>query len=225
MLKSIIGNALTSGDWLMPIGFKLDNIEFSTSGLQNIPRHAALLGEIVTSFSLIEGVVGVIYGMLKHQQIEQSIEELKQLPSNHARVQAVRKLIAQSSVLSRDSSSDDLMKQVLGYAERRNKVAHGLWGATPSDSDVAYRLPLKPWISTIARIVSTSTSGTFLENIDRLKDEMESYGVAELADLKQEGEALLTKVFALFNSLAMANAKADKWVESTTQPIGRAGGA
>lgn len=209
----------------MPVGFKLDDIEFSTNGLEKIPKHAALIGEIVTSFSLIEGVVGGIYGMLKHQQIEQATEELKQLSSNHARVQAVRKLIAQSSLLSKDSSSDDLMKQVLGYAERRNKIAHGLWGAIPTDDGVAYRLPLKPWISTIAGIVSAGTSGTFLENIDRLKDEMESYGVAELADLKKDGEALLTRVFALFNSLAIANAKADQWVESTPQPISQAGGS
>lgn len=204
----------------MPIGFQLEDIEFSSNGLQKIPKHAALIGEIVTSFSLIEGVVGGIYGMLKHQQVDEAFEELKQLPSNHARVQAVRKLIAQHPGLSRDPGNDDLMKAVLSYAERRNKIAHGLWGVTTSDSGVAYRLPLKPWINTMAGFVSARSSGALLKNLDRIKEEMQSYGLPALIELKREGEALLTKVFALFNSLAVANARADKIVQSPLPPVG-----
>src|SRR3546814_20398330 len=67
--------------------------------------------EIVTSFSLIEGVIGGIYGMLRHQTIEQGIESLQALSMNAKRVQAVRNEIAANSLLSVDQTHDDLMKQ------------------------------------------------------------------------------------------------------------------
>jgi len=197
----------------MTIGFMMDDIYFSADGLQHLPSHAALIGEIITSFSLIEGVVGGIYGMLRHQEIDQALDDLNKLSSNHARVQAVRKLIGDHAELSKDAGNDALMKRVLDYAELRNKVAHGVWGALRTDDKVAYRLPLKRWISTVAVIISAGTSGTFMDKIDALKAEMESYDLSALVNLKSEGEKLLADVFFLFNKVAKENAKADFWQE------------
>src|SRR3546814_19127627 len=101
------------------------------------------LGEIVTSFSLIEGVIGGIYGMLRHQTIEQGIESLQALSTNAKRVQAVRNEIAANSLLSVDQTHDDLIKQVLSYAEKRNKIAQGIWGAHPAHQDHISRTPVK----------------------------------------------------------------------------------
>src|SRR3546814_2826761 len=81
--------------------------------------------------------------MLRHQTIEQGIESLQALSTNAKRVQAVRNEIAANSLLSVDQTHDDLMKQVLSYAEKRNKIAHGLWGAHPAHTDLIYRLPVK----------------------------------------------------------------------------------
>src|SRR3546814_13839340 len=82
-----------------------------------------------------------IYGMLRHQTFEQGIESLQALSTNAKRVQAVRNEIAANSLLSVDKTHDDLMKQVLSYAEKRNKIAHGILGAHPAHTDLIYTLP------------------------------------------------------------------------------------
>src|SRR3546814_9310845 len=138
------------------------------------------LGEIVTSFSLIEGFIGGIYGMLRHQTIEQGIESLQALSTNAKRVQAVRNEIAANSLLSVDQTHDDLMKQVLSYAEKRNKIAHGIWGAHPAHTDLIYRLPVKKWINFIAASVRSGTNGTMIDDIDALTAHLEEIGRAHV---------------------------------------------
>lgn len=104
----------------MPVGFQMDGINFTSDGLKDFPTHAAVLGEVVAAFSLIEGVVGGIYGMLRHQTIEQGIDELQALSTNAKRVQAVRQAIAGHSLLSADPKHDELMKQVLSTQQDRS---------------------------------------------------------------------------------------------------------
>src|SRR3546814_1385146 len=111
-----------------------------------------------------------IYGMLRHQTFEQGIESLQALSTHAKRVQAVRNEIAANSLLSVDQTHDDLMKQVLSYAEKRNKIAHGLWGAHPAHTDLIYRLPVKKWINLIAASVRSGTNGTMIDNINRTEE-------------------------------------------------------
>jgi hypothetical protein len=198
----------------MPVGFEMDGISFTSDGLKGMSSHAAVLGQVVTAFSLIEGVVGGIYGMLRHQTIEQGIEELQALPTNARRVQAVRQAMTNCPSLAADPSHDDLMKNVLSYSERRNRIAHGLWGVHPNQQDVLYRLPVKKWINYIATVVSSGTDGTSNAKIDELKTYLETYNLAELSSLKTDGDNLLVEVLKLFNALALSNAKGDGWVES-----------
>src|SRR3546814_16421393 len=106
----------------MPVGFQMDGINFTLDGLKAFPAHAAALGEIVTSFSLIEGVIGGIYGMLRHQTIEQGIESLQALSTNAKRVQAVRNAIAANSLLSVAPTQADLMNQITSYAQQLHKI-------------------------------------------------------------------------------------------------------
>ncbi|MCC8556489.1 hypothetical protein [Xanthomonas vesicatoria] len=197
----------------MATGLQMEGIYFTADGLKGCPTHAASLGEIVTAFSLIEGVVGGIYGMLRHQNIDQGVEELQKLSTNAKRVNAVRKEIGINALLSDDASHDELMKRVLNYAEKRNKIAHGVWGSRLGQQDFVYCLPVKKFINFMARAVSAGTSGKPLELMEELKAHVEIYDLAALAALKLDGENLLTEVFVLFNKLAQKNAKSDGWLE------------
>lgn len=195
----------------MQYKMRIDGITFSPSSLDERPAEAALLGQIVTTFSLIEGLVGGIYGMLRHQDIGEALDELKDLPTNARRVQAVRNELAKNPLTAKDSQHDDLLKSVLNYAVRRNKIAHGLWGTNPDNQDHVYRIPVKKWINWLAALISSGTDGTFVEKVDMLKAEIETYDIQIIKQLKIDGEALLIEVGNLFNQLAAVNAEADGW--------------
>lgn len=198
----------------MPIGFELDGIAFTPDTMAGRPEHAGLLGQVVTSFSLIEGVIGGVYGLIRHQEIEAALEELKGLSTNARRVQAVRQAIAAHPILSADPAIDLLMKSVLSYAEKRNKIAHGLWGSHPERPDIVYRLPVKKWINFAASLVAAQTSGASIAQIDALSDLIEAYSVTDLQAIQSEGEQLLEPAFRLFNRLAMDAARIDEWAST-----------
>jgi hypothetical protein len=198
----------------MPIGFELDGIAFTPDTLAGHPEHAALLGQVVTSFSLVEGVIGGIYGLLRHQEIDAALEDLKALSTNAKRVQAVRQAIATHPTLSADPENDLLMKAVLSYAEARNKIAHGIWGSRSDQADIVYRLPVKKWINFAGGLVAGWTSGTAMDQIDALAGLVEEYSVSDLHALQLEGVDLLERVFKLFNELAMDAALVDGLVQT-----------
>lgn len=195
----------------MATGFAMEGIEYTVDGLSTLPAHAALIGEIVATFSLIEGTVGGIYGMLRHESIESALEELKDLSNNSRRVAKVRKLISDHALLAADPRNDELMKSILDYAERRNKIVHGLWGSRPGDSETAYSLPLKKWIPFNATLVSSGTDGTTFQRIEELRRAVDTYNLATLSSLKMTGNTLLLRALELFNSLAKTNARMDRW--------------
>lgn len=198
---------------VVAMGFEMNGIEFSPETLTTFPQHAALLGEIVTSFSLVEGAVGGIYGLLRHQDIEAAIQDLSNLSTNSKRVQAVRTELAKHPTLSQDSANDDLMKSILKYAEERNKVAHGVWGRHPNRSDIVYRLPVKKWINFVASIVDAGTAGKSIEKVTELASHIEEYSIAALKTLKSEGAMMLEGTLNLLNFLAREAAIADGWIE------------
>src|SRR3546814_12324192 len=91
----------------MPAGFQMDGINSTLDRLKAFSAHAAALGEIVTSFSLIEGVIGGVYGMLSDQTIEQGIQSLEAPSTNANRSQAFRNEISLNSLLSSDQAQEE----------------------------------------------------------------------------------------------------------------------
>lgn len=200
----------------MGFGMRFDpglasEIKFADDSLQSLPRHSALIAQIVSGFSLIEGVIGGIYGALRHKEIDEALDELDNLSTNHRRVQACRKEIAANPLLASNPAHDWLMLRVLDYAERRNKVAHGLWGVGTSNSRNAYWLPSKRWASYLAAQLKYGIEGTYLEEAEKIRKMTEVYTLEDLSSLKAEGDGLLEEVFKLYSSLGVANAVADGW--------------
>lgn len=195
----------------MAIGFQLDEIEFSNETLNKAHAGAHEVAQIVTTFALIEGVVGGIYGLLKHHDIDTALSELGEIPSNFKRVTAVRNIIEPTLTGEAAKEADEIMKAVLKFAEKRNKVAHGVWGVKDGDPTILFRLPLKTYMKYVAGAVASGTKGDFMDRIDLLRAAVEPYRVDQLAQLRAEGEALLAPVHTLYNALGVIAAKSDGW--------------
>jgi len=127
----------------LPWGLSLGEVDFTSEILNEYPEHAAVVGRIVTSFSLIEGVVGAIYGLVKHEAIEDALKGLKKMRGNRDRVVAVQKALEHSPPSAHAAETALMLDKVLKYAERRNKIAHGLWGRKTGEPDTLYHLPVK----------------------------------------------------------------------------------
>lgn len=195
-------------------------IKFNESALDSHPAHSALLGEIVTSFSMIESMIGGVYGMLRHETIEEGIEQLALMRSNNVRVEAVRKLLAESDKLPSEFLGDKLMLEILSYAEKRNKIAHGIWGTNVEKADECYRIPVKKFIPYLASIVRSGTDGTSMEKLKLLESYIETYTIASLKQIKAQGDELLTFTFKLFNTLALLAARDEGWTSDGSNSVG-----
>lgn len=198
----------------MPYGFEIDEIAFSPDSLSSHTAHASVLGRIVSSFSLIEGVIGGIYGLLKHKDIDEALEELKQLSSNSKRVQAVREAIRLEPQHPMAAKLEDLMKRALSYAEQRNKIAHGLWGTKAGSIDIVHRIPVKKWIVFLAPLISKGTSGTATQSADALASTIEEYSLNDLISLEDDGNLLLKEVMTAFIELGRSAATTDGWTHT-----------
>lgn len=208
----------------MPWGLKIDDkICFSTVTLNDYPDHSAVLGRIGSSFSLIESLVGSVYGILKHQAPEQALAELKKMRGNADRVWEVQKHLQETppSVWSAETAS--AMDRVLDFAQRRNKIAHGIWGAVEEEKDVLYHIPVKKLIMFIAPMFARASEGRPTEGVDDLKTQMSRYTLYELSALEKEAEELVVELFTCFSEIGKAAAVAAGWEQIVDRETGEPG--
>jgi hypothetical protein len=109
--------------------FWIDGIEFGQGALFNRPQHAAVLGRIFTSWSMIEGLMASLLGLLMHADDRAALAILETFHTNHSRIQAVRKVAKRMLASEQQAEFEALTKSVSAYAEQRNIIAHSLWGA------------------------------------------------------------------------------------------------
>lgn len=204
----------------MPWGLRLDDVEFTTETLDEHPEHAAVVGRIVTSFSLIEGIVGAVYGFVKHEAIEDALKELKRMRGNRERVAAIQKTLEQNPSSAHAMKTTLMLERVLKYAEQRNKVAHGLWGRKTSKPDVLYHLPLKKVILFAAPLIANGTAGKPVKGVKMLAAAISHYTLADLQAVEEEGKETLAEVFDCFNMIGKAAAIADGWEQATDSETG-----
>jgi len=109
--------------------FWIDGIEFGQGALLNRPQHAAILGRIFTSWSMIEGLMASLLGLLMHADDRAALAILETFRTNQSRVQAVRKVAKRMLPPDKYDDFDALTNLVLNYAKERNLIAHSVWGA------------------------------------------------------------------------------------------------
>lgn len=177
----------------MPAVVKISDIDFSGQALIERPEHAAVLGRIFTSWSLIEGTVAGLLGLMMHADARAAVAILSTFRSNSSRVNAVKKVGKEMLDPSAREAFNALMKEVLDYAEERNAIAHNLWGVKEGEPDLIYRMPMATYSNFVVRLPHT-TDFDVQKIIDDFESNMTAFTVAGLEELEQRGMDVHDKV-------------------------------
>lgn len=177
----------------MAYGIKIDGVEFSKRALASRPDHAALLGRIVTTWSLVESAITGLLGLMMHDNHRAALAILDSFKTNNARVEAVRRIGKEVIDTSLRIEFDTLMKDVLSYAKERNAIAHGLWGVHENNPASIFRMP-----STALSRYIVETPHMKNINVDEMlgsfKAEMSEFTVADLQRIEQMGQKILRRI-------------------------------
>jgi hypothetical protein len=191
LLQSCVGSGYL--ERYMPIGVKVDGIAFSELALVDRPVHAAVLGRIFTSWSLIESSITALLGLMMHDDHRAALAILETFKNNSSRVEAVRRIGKEVLDASLLHDFDELMRDVLSYAKERNAIAHGLWGSCEDKLEIVYRMPM----AALSRFIVETPNRTDC-NIDALlnsfKDDIKILTVDDLEQTEQRGRDLLQRI-------------------------------
>lgn len=202
----------------MAAGIIIDGLHVHQDALKGHPDHAAALGRICTTWSLIEGTIGGILGILMRADPMAAVALLERFSNNRSRVEAVRK-VAEATLTGDDAEKfDELMERVLKYAEKRNAIAHGLWGVVPQDKENIYRLPVKSYAN-FATLIAHQIDP--LAQADKLSAERKPYSLAALQELEGEGAALMEAIMADFTRRVKERSDAEPVDVSAAMAVGR----
>ena len=178
----------------MPVGITVEDIVFSELALVDRPDHAAVLGRIFTSWSLIEGCITAILGLMMHTNHLAALALLESFKTNNSRVNAVRKIGAKMLDASLTHDFDKLMGDVLSYARERNNIAHGLWGAHKANPDLVYRMPM----AAMSKFAIESPGNINNHNVDAImeafKNDIQEFTLNDLEELEKRGRLILQRV-------------------------------
>ncbi|WP_373981674.1 hypothetical protein LN047_10180 [Achromobacter sp. JD417] len=179
----------------MPVGIEIDGIAFSELALVDRPIHAAVLGRIFTSWSLIESSITALLGLMMHDDHRAALAILETFKNNSSRVEAVRRVGKEVLDASLRQDFDELMKDVLSYARERNAIAHGLWGSRKSEYEVVYRMP----VSALATFIVEAPHKTDHDTgalLDSFKEQIRMLTVDDLERIEQKGRDLLRRLMS-----------------------------
>jgi len=174
---------------------QIGGVSFDVDALKARPEHAAVLGRVFTSWSLIEGTIAALLGLMMHADDRAALAILRTFRTNSARVEAVRKVGAEMLPEEHKADFDSLMKAVLNYATERNAIAHNLWGMAEGEPDLVYRVPMSAISGLIVR-APTMRSEQIGAWVDPIAAEIKSFTLAELEQLEQQGQQVLHRVMS-----------------------------
>lgn len=181
----------------MPVGVEVEGVTYASASLKNHVQHAAALGRIVANYAQIEAAIGGILGLMMKADMEAAIVVLSKIKSSSAQIQTTR-AVAESTLAPAEAAQlNTLLGRVSNHAERRNKVAHGLWGAKASEPDTVYRLPLTALAKFMVRIPHQFKSGQEPSVAD-VASRRESYTLQDLLTIEAEGEQVHRDVMTYY---------------------------
>lgn len=196
----------------MSVGMEVHGIQFSDTALIARPEHAAVLGRIFTSWSLIESLVAAELGVVMGGDHRAALAVINAYGSNHQRVEAVKSIARALLDETPYNEFAALMGRVKSYASQRNQVAHGLWGVKSSAPDSVFRLPMKAHYGFIVGALAMAHAGDIDAKVNSLASEIEERTIDDLRSLEIEGrnlhEALMRDYLARSQAAALAHASA-----------------
>lgn len=128
-----------------------------------------------------------------HADYRAALAILETFRTNSSRVQAVKKVGKQMLDPGAQEAFNDLMKEVLAYAEQRNKIAHNLWGVKDGEPDVVYRMPMTAISNFVVEAPEKPTYNAE-ELAASFRAQMQQFTVADLEQLEQRGRDVLHRV-------------------------------
>jgi len=128
-----------------------------------------------------------------HADHRAALAILATFTNNKSRVNAIRKVGKVMLNATLQKEFDQLMKDVLAYAEERNAIAHNLWGVHKDEADVVYRMPMTA-ISNFVVEAPHKTQHDPEQFVTSLKSQMERFTPADLEQVEQKGRDLLHRV-------------------------------
>ncbi|PVX35030.1 hypothetical protein [Janthinobacterium sp. 78] len=179
----------------MPVGLDVDGIIFSEVALVDRPSHAAALGRIFTSWSLIEASIASLLGLMMHTDHNAALALLGTFKSNSARIDAIRKTGKQLLDASLFKEFDDVMKDVLSYAEERNAIAHGVWGSCKEKPEIVYRMPMNNFTRFLLE-TANSSADEILGKLESFKTSFTTFTLDNLERIEQQGRDVLSRAMA-----------------------------
>lgn len=188
----------------MPTGITIEDINFSENALVDRPAHAAILGRIFTSWSLIEASVASLLGLIMHADSRAARAILRRIGTNQRKIEAVKEVA--KALLEGEAQKEilTLMGTVAAYAKERNDIAHNLWGAHKEEPNLIYRMPMTELSDLV--VTSTETMPASNDLVVRMRSKMKSFTVSELEEIETQGKVVLEQVMA--KTMSMLNSRA-----------------
>lgn len=177
----------------MAFGMQLDGLSFNELALVERPTHAAAIGRIVTSWSLIEGTIAILLGFMMHQDHRAALALLGSFRTNKARIDAVRKVGKEVFDASLFAEFDEVMKSALAYAEERNAIAHGVWGSDKDKPEIVYLMSMQSYAKFFIEGYHTPADET-LTKLDAVKAACKIFTLDELEKIELRGQSVLERV-------------------------------
>lgn len=177
----------------MPIGMEFEGITFSELALADRPIHAATLGRIFTSWSLIEASVASLLGLMMHNDHRAALALLASFKTNSARINAVRKTGKEVLEASLFEDFEKVMKDVLSYAEERNSIAHGVWGSCKAEPEIVYRMSIESFTRSVI-VVNHMSADKALTELTAVRSTFAKFTADELNQIEQRGREMLQRV-------------------------------
>jgi hypothetical protein len=174
-------------------GLELDGISFSELALVDRPVHAAALGRIFTTWSLIEASIATLLGLMMHHDHRAALALLGSFRSNNARIGAVKKVGKQLLEASLFEDFNRVMTDALSYAEERNAIAHGVWGSCKDHPEIVYRMPMENFAKFVIESIHRPVEET-LSGLDSFKAAFTTFTLDELDQIEQRGKNVLKRV-------------------------------
>ncbi|WP_321873671.1 hypothetical protein [Burkholderia ubonensis] len=179
----------------MPAGIAVEGISFNELALVDRPEHAAVLGRIFTSWSLIESSITALLGLMMHGDHRAALAVLDSFNSNNSRVRAVKRIGKEVLDASLREDFDALLSEVLSYAQERNAIAHSLWGSHEEKPEFVYRMPMTALSSRMVEVPNKTTVDVEAL-VSSLKKDITTLSVADLERTEQKGRDLLFRVMS-----------------------------
>lgn len=172
-----------------------------------IPAIAARVGSCVTSWSYVEHQMAVLLGVLINAENEASIAAFSAIKNSNQQRSALE--AAAKKLLS--EAERDLLKRILLKiqltSEKRNTIAHGLWGVVGGVEDRAVLISQSDMSGWNASVLIASDKGQYNPNFEVIAERLEVYEFQDFDEIASEIQLCWRLLFGFLSIVRKSKAQ------------------